>query len=772
MPRDGFGGNFSDRNRDGVDDEFDRQPGNPGVSREYALKYDRRSEQEFTNRLETANQIEEARIISEIEQRRFSVRDLLRGAQKQVNFFPSVGKFIIPKENTWAAHAELIKSDECSLCFNPEKYVYFDKIIAEKLGVPALTDPNHPDHAKYEGLRTNLAVMRNDIIGMYLDDGAFDPGDEKYIPKIVGVAKALGDALANDKWYKRPFTRSISVDVANVEGVGAREMYKYLLDNQAAALPPALQPINNLISDWFGLPDRHWELKPLGETPFSDENLAAPPPGSKEAAPTQPVGTNLSAHVAGISLDAAEMALKLRSPESLEPPTREASVEEARTILRWLKNLKFTEQEVEEFIAQGTPVEQAAKAEAIARLIEIYAGQLALATRRDPPMPVHPMGDANDAAGAMAQSLLQYGLKLLPDGHPTEDPLKKAVAASPPEWDSRETQSVARLLETLELGIESASGVNISGISRTQRLLDISNRMEKTARKLRSPDTLELPLREESIELAREILRRFKELGFSDKPLEEALTAGRPEDGTALVRQLETLANTYLDMLAEAAQINPNILQDPQIKEASNAAGHFAHTIKLMAAKEMPNSLAAAQQISADIAQMPEEWKQLHDRTVGRLIASMEGGLEKAFGAIETAQQEQQQQDEELAQQQQAVEQAAQNGRRRRKRRRRSGGSSSTPALTKSAKRRNTNDLNGDGVMDKLQGLNLKGDDMIAIRDLGSSLRGISKQVDDLPPMANVTLNEPIAPDDKTFAVRERDGRIIPPNQQNKRPRI
>lgn len=779
-------GDPGDRNRDGVNDEFDRRPGNQGVSAEYAEKYDKRSEQEFTNRLETGNQLEEARIMETLLGKRQEAQDAFAAAQSDVHFFPSVGKFIIPEQNTWAAHAELVKDESTGIYFNPDKYVYFDKIIADKLNLPALSNKNHPDYQKYAGLRTNLAVIRNDLIGMYLDDGAFDPGDEKYIPKITGVAVAIGDALSNDTALKRPFTDSFSMDMANVEGIGASEIYKFMEDKQEK--PTLLSRLKGFLLSLTGIPRRDWELRPLSETPFSPESLRAPPPShrlrfsEKElvnvcATPEMQqrlqheLGGDADQRVATACEGMLATASHLRDVSALDAPARETSVEEARTILRWLRNLQFADKDMETWLAAGTPPEQAAKAEALAQLVELFGSQLQQAAREYPLIVNDEAVDgASAAAGALAMAVALHSLDMLPPDHPRARAIEALLNTLPEQAELRQNQSLDQLLDLLEAGMERASGKMVGDRSATDRLLDMSNRIHAAAKKLRSVDTLEEPTREESIELAREILRKLKNLRFSSKPVEEAVDTGRPEDKAMLAQRIEEMVDIYKNLLFEAAQANPEIMNDPRIKEANEAVGGFAHGVKLMAAKEIPNSVAAAQQISADVTQMPDEWKDLQNRTVDRLVKSMEGGLEKAVGAIETQQQEQQQQDEEQQQAAEAALQQSDYSKRRRRRRRRSG-SSATPAMTKSAKRRNASDLNGDGVLDKYQGLQLNARDLEAIRELGSSLNGLSRQASELPPITPVDPADKITPDDKTFAVRERENQRNPSNN-NRRPRI
>src|SRR5690606_17033334 len=105
---------------------------------------------------------------------------------------------------------------------------------------------------------------------------------------------------------------------------------------------------------------------------------------------------------------------------------------------------------------------------------------------------------------------------------------------------------------------------------------------------------------------------------------------------------------------------------------------------------------------------------------------------------------------------------------RRRKRRAAHG-----VAPTSAGKRVKAGDLNGDGIADHLQGLNLRGDDAATVRALGGSLRAIGDQAVDLKNiqtqlnaanagLATMNTDDKIFPDDKPFAVREREQRTTP----------
>jgi len=189
-------------------------------------------------------------------------------APRESHALPNVGSFVPLANPSWAAQADLIRNNHDALGFDPTRL--FDGIVAAKSGLRGLYDPGRRDYAKYEGLRTNLAVMRNTLLGRGVKP-----------PQIKTIAEALGEAFANDNWLKRPFTHWLNVDVANVEGVGASEMYKYLLEVQHTPAP--LQTLRVAINSLLGIPDRNWGLPPLEETPFSPANLAMSAPVNQAA---------------------------------------------------------------------------------------------------------------------------------------------------------------------------------------------------------------------------------------------------------------------------------------------------------------------------------------------------------------------------------------------------------------------------------------------------------------------------------------------------------
>jgi len=456
----------------------------------------------------------------------------------------------------------------------------------------------------------------------------------------------------------------------------------------------------------------------------------------------------------------------------------EESGDEARQLLRWLNNLPSIESPLEEWLEESSPEQALAKATNLSKLVKLFIRKVKRARRKRADILTDmSVENAAHAAAALTQAVIEYTLTALPENHP----LDAALETLPPQAEQRQTQSVKRLVELVASGIDIASGKNISGKSAPERLVELSVRIGQTARKLRSIDTLEPPAREESIELAREILRKLKNLGFSDKPIKEMIDAGRPEEKAAFAEAIDEMADMYKNLLHEAAEINPNIMQDQRVRDASAAISVFEHSVKLMAAKEMPSSIAAAQQISADATHNPEEWGQLHDRTVGRLVKSMEGALEKAVGDIQ-AEQEQQRQDDEQAQQQAeaALQQSDQQSRRKKRRKRRSGGGSHrSGGGSKKQQKEKMGHESEDYVLKKghfdrdaksaradamapMPGLTPEA--LAAVRQLGGTLLNLGNQAKDLSAAlaAAPSTDNKIAPDDKTAAQR-----IIDEQQRN-----
>ena len=786
----------------------DRLYDNPA---DYENRFDYRHELDTGSRaLENPDKLRQS--LSEEEDREDHLHEMEQPAEHEVRFMAGIGKFIIPRNvdgtvaNTWAAHDALVNDPRNGLAFDPEKYPNFDGIIFKKF----------PQIMHYPGLVKNVERFRNDQYADIFNDGSFDPGDEVYVPHIESLASALGEGLANNAWHKRLFTDGIDVDIANVEGVGAAEMYKYLLSIQSK--PGFFQPLVINFRKLLGLPIRDWNLPDIADTPFSDENLAAPLVPHKAVARISDVAPLLDdpdARAVAISEQLVDTAIKLRSIDLLEELPREESLEHARRILRFLRLLEGADKDTESFLSLGSLEVQMAKKEAIGELMQIYAGQLKAAHLRDPQFVSldAPLEDASNASGALAMAVAFHTLDGLPEHHPATQRLETKVDALPEEADMREGQAFARLLDIVELGLERASGQQVNALAPVERLQVVSKRF-------RSLDELDEPAREESLVHARIILRPRE--WFSDPAFRSLVRSDRPEDKLAVAMKLEEMADMYRNLLFEAEQATPGIMNDPTVKKATDAVGGFAQAVALFAVMAIPTSIASAQQISAteglDLGQM-------QDRTRDRVLAS-EGGRSQEASSMEAEEQSIEAKMETIEQAMEMLEQSISH----KKKRGRGGRSSrSKTGLTRSAKRRSAGDLDGDGVADKYQNkvpaaqqirVDVKqaarredkaarGDKMAVqggtsgkmdgadkkllpaereamkeaaktvrvdgkqekpnamhglnpaaqseIKKLGGDLRAISEQLKTLAPPATITADSKIAPDDKTFAARSAD---------------
>lgn len=480
-------------------------------------------------------------------------------------------------------------------------------------------------------------------------------------------------------------------------------------------------------------------------------------------------------------------AHKLQSPESLPvPATKDNSVEIARKTLRWLRNLQDISQDMERWMYIGNLPEQQTKADYLQNLISIYAGQVKIAQLSNPDLLNHfTIDHANHAVGSIALSISLHTLENLPDNSPSIAQLDSQLDNILPQWDNRQAQSVEQLIDAIESGLTHLLNKPLGDRSPIDRLLEISNNLQEAVRQLYSIDTLEDPAREESIELAREILRRLKNLSFSDNPIEESIDTGKPSEKLAFAQRISEMVDMYKNLLFEAMRVNPEIVNDIRVKNANDAAGWCSNGVKLMAAKEIPSNSTAINQISVDIEQMISSGKSMKGLAINHLMNKMEGGMEHAAEQISSHDKQEQKENSEA----EAAAQADKIRRRRRRRQPHQAGVGSGSAAQKSntaiqhetVKSNLRDDSSGVSTLNKM--------DIAAVRQAGNSLRKSNKQANDMASLnvslnkktdkntgvigavSNVSANTKITPDDKGFATRERDP-LNPNNPRNNRPRI
>jgi hypothetical protein len=340
-----------------------------GESPEYNRIFDPEGERAYTNLPENAAQIE----LRHLEMQRQDEAELAdrmqHDAMSRVQFWPDVGKFIIPRENSFAAHLQLVNGEVpgADLHFEPAAYLYFDGVIAKYANRPDLFDPRHPDYARNEAVRDNLAVLRNDIMGIFMDDGAFDPEDRHYLTNITAIAHELADGIRHDRnALTRLFAPAVSVELLGVEGEGAAHAYRHLIQRQRE--PGLLSGLRKI----FNLPLREFGLPVIEATAFSDDALDALSPPD----PLCMSKPQLDAYAQGIlhAVAAQKPQLPKYTVDALSDPLKAESVEHGRTILDWLKKLRLLagDKTVEEAVTSGTQDKRAALKDQLQQAVEQY----------------------------------------------------------------------------------------------------------------------------------------------------------------------------------------------------------------------------------------------------------------------------------------------------------------------------------------------------------------------------------------------------------------
>ena len=690
--------------------------------------------------------------------------------------FPPFGNLAIVREPHWSALSAALRANP-ALSFDTGRYPYFDRVIAENCRTIALYNNLQLDYPMYAGLRFNIAALRN-YLATSMVSSSFSTSDKKrVIPRLKNIAAAIGDAIANGE---------INPHTAGVSGAGAAEIYDYLLFIQDQ---PGLWPkVRGLLRKLFCKRQLAFNLLPIESTPFSPANLAPPvvipteiakllasrAAQAKETKQQNPYQE--AERMAKISEQLIETSLALDNVDNLKPDLKAESVEEAKKILRWLRNLQATDKDMEEWLDQGTPQATLAKTEKLQQIVQTF---VQLLQRQKTLAGTPSVVEAIEAIRAISLFVGEQTLAMLPENHPRAADLDFLLDELPDAWEKRSAQSVRRLLDVLEAAIERIAGQAISDLSTGEKLAQASVNISKNLNKLRNVDTMGSPAREESVELAREILDKLKNLSFSQKSAKEMVETGRPEEKLALAEKLDEGVEAYTNIISEIVHKNPKAIIDKKITEATDATACFSHAVALMAAKEMPGSVAAAQQISAEAAQDPEEWKKLQNHTVDRLVKSMEGGLEKAVGEMQ--QQQEQQQQEEQGQEAALQAQQANDGTRKKRRRRRSSSGKGVGKARKQAQDMTADDAalkqgrfredkrsegvsvrssegrpaRSSGVVAPTVGVG--GSGIAALQEVVGSLRGVADASKSDIALVNVAPDDKIVPDDKTQAARFSD---------------
>lgn len=435
--------------------DFDAQPGSSRNTPAYDRLYDPQGEREFTNLPENRHQIEEARLYRT---RNEAIRRQQAKAQEELNriqFWPDVGRFVIPKENTFAAHLQLVKQGEAlDVQFDPRTYLYFDAVIAAHAKRSDLFNPDHKDYAKNAPLRDNIAVIRNDIMGIYMEDGSFDPGDEKYLLPLVEMASDIGDALKNERRIGGIIQPRLDTGILNVEGEGASYLYEYLESRQTSTswLGNLWAMIKNILQQ----PMRQWELPPIALSAVSRDKLDIPAPEDDLCAHC--TKEQLARRFHGMLKENIQKGGRSKSAvDILTLMEKREAVEHGRTILDWLRNIEFSDKSLKEWMDTGTPMEKSAERAAIQDIIHSYYEVLEGLVLEQPQM----LNDPKIREAADTIAVLEHSLQLMaklekPKSLADTMQISADITQQPERWDELSGQTVDRLMQTLKGGLEEA----------------------------------------------------------------------------------------------------------------------------------------------------------------------------------------------------------------------------------------------------------------------------------------------------------------------------
>lgn len=503
-------------------------------------------------------------------------------------------------------------------------------------------------------------------------------------------------------------------------------------------------------------------------------------------------------------------ARNLENPENLLPPSAGDETENGRKALRLLRTLHGITKDMEEWLRLGDQRVQLGKVEMLQSLVGVYAGLVKITHLQNPELLAHfTVENANFSCGGIALAASLHTLEAATDDSPVLESLEKGLEQFPQEWEVRLAQAVEYLLNDIEGGLSHLANKPMGDKSPIDKLVEISEKIQQTASELCSVDALEEPAREESIELAREILRRLKNMLFSDKPIEEAIDTGKPNDKLAFARKIAEMAEMYKNLLKQAAINDPSILNDPRVKKANDAVGKCADGITQMTLHE----LAMANSANALSRQQIEKAEKLQEtlskkgkgerKTTENLMKSVEGGVESAAKSLSGNQQKDNLDRARAQQQAQQRIEAARMVRRRLRREQMAARAAAEKVSTAvaSAPRPARTQETAAPVISKpakpaLGGINLNSEALAAVRQAGATLKSSSRQAMTIstenakiatqaaaqsnsgggskshPSVAdkgeNVSTSDNVAPDDKTFTQREQDQKNNPKN----RPRI
>lgn len=387
--------------------------------------------------------------------------ELFASAVKRVREWPDVGTCIIPRENTFAAHLQLVKHLRAgSIAFQPEAYPSFDALVVVAAGRPALFDPQHKLHKRHGELRDNLAVLRNFIAGHYYQDGeAYADGGVYGAPELAEMASELGRAIRNEKRHIPRFIAPfLNTRLLNMHGDGASYAYWFLRQRQRQDGWPG--DVKAAIRGWLGLPRNEWDLPPEEMTPFGKYTLdAEPPPLDVLCMSDEQLERYVREHEKPANREIAKYEQgrqeALPVEENLTTTRKREAVDHGITILRWFKNIQFSDKSAMEMLDSGTPEEKGEMVGLVSKFVDYYQQITARALQRNPELAKEEqVEEANKVA-----EVLRHFIKLLaalekPVSIAQTQQISTDATRQPEHWNDLANHTVDRLMDTLKGGLE------------------------------------------------------------------------------------------------------------------------------------------------------------------------------------------------------------------------------------------------------------------------------------------------------------------------------
>lgn len=400
---------------------------------------------------------------------RRATREHFANEEKAVNYIQGAGKFVIPRENTWAAHRMLVLDPAMNLGYSPSAYPFFDQRIRQRIDYAPLVDMSDRRYPAYDVLRENIAIVRNYVMSEFFPDGSVDPEDQKQVRQMAQVADFLGEGLGNNGWLRNPLKPKISLERANMPGTGAQYLYQQIKAHETYYnwMMPVLLPLYLVTGKTY----KNWGLPSLEDSPFSNDALRVPPPlpvskltdeellslcsDMDKGKTAQNVSAAYAEGINQIGDSLTHASHMYQSVDSLKEPTKRESVELAKEILRKLK-LKIGEALVSHGLSPEA-LQNFTILESLKGVVQVYEYHLQKLSTQDPRILENPaVRQAADAIGKLGFVAKMEALRIAESSH--NAPLAKALTEEllqlPAHWQHPKELKFKELLNQVESGLD------------------------------------------------------------------------------------------------------------------------------------------------------------------------------------------------------------------------------------------------------------------------------------------------------------------------------